>query len=98
MSVLFQAWPDLLRQTGYQTKFGNLIPEFERCVSEACPDWFLMENVPAAAWEPVIDGYGVKSFLIDNSRLLGEGAFMGLEQRRIRRFSFSLKNHENNQI
>ena len=55
-----------------------------------------MENVPATP-EPVIDGYGVKSFLIDNSRLLGEG-FMGLEQRRIRRFSFGLKNHENNQV
>jgi DNA (cytosine-5)-methyltransferase 1 len=26
----------------------NLIPEFERCVSEAGPRWFLMENVPQA--------------------------------------------------
>lgn len=27
---------------------GNLIPEFERCVVEASPRWFLMENVPDA--------------------------------------------------
>src|SRR2546430_5458831 len=24
----------------------NLIPEFERCIAEAQPAWFLMENVP----------------------------------------------------
>lgn len=27
-------------------KHGNLIPEFERCVFEAQPEWFLMENTP----------------------------------------------------
>jgi len=29
-------------------RHGNLIPEFERCVIEANPTWFLMENVPDA--------------------------------------------------
>jgi hypothetical protein len=30
-------------------KHGDLIPEFERVVAEAQPDWFLMENVPGGA-------------------------------------------------
>lgn len=29
-------------------KHGNLIPEFARCVREAQPDWFVMENVSGA--------------------------------------------------
>ena len=61
-------------------KHGNLIPEFERCVAEAAPDWFLMENVKAAP-EPRVDGFVVQSVLLDN-RWLGE------EQERLRRFSF----------
>src|ERR1035441_6158021 len=27
---------------------GDLIPEFERCIRETTPDWFLMENVRQA--------------------------------------------------
>jgi len=69
-----------------------MIPEFERCVQVAGPAWFLMENVPKAP-EPSIREYGVKSFLLDNSRLRGEGLF-GLEQRRIRRFSFGMRGVE----
>ena len=85
----FSALSHLVRANGYEPKFGNLIPEFERCVTEAAADWFLMENVPQAP-EPVVADYGTKSFLLDNSALLGEGGF-GLEQRRVRRFTFGLR-------
>lgn len=34
----------LVKYNGYQTA-PNIIPEFERCVSEAQVEWFLMENV-----------------------------------------------------
>ena len=88
----FSSLARLVEANGYKPKFGNLIPEFERCVEAAKPEWFLMENVPKAP-EPSIDGYGVKSFLIDNSRLLGEGVF-GLEQRRIRRFTFGIRGRQ----
>lgn len=57
----------------------NLIPEFERCVSEARPDWFLMENVRGAP-VPQVEGYTVNAILMNN-RLLGEA------QNRVRRFS-----------
>lgn len=58
----------------------NLIPEFERCVAEAEPHWFLMENVPGAPL-PAVQGYVVHDQLLNN-RWLGE------EQDRLRRFSF----------
>lgn len=58
----------------------NLIPEFERCVAEAGPAWFLMENVRGAPL-PAVSGYITKAFLLNN-RWLGE------EQNRLRRFSF----------
>ena len=61
-------------------KHGNLIPEFERCVREARPAWFLMENVRGAPL-PVVEGYAVHSVLLNN-RWLGE------RQTRLRRFSF----------
>lgn len=64
-------------------KHGNLIPEFERCVSEAQPEWFLMENVPDAPL-PKVEGYLVRDLLLDN-RWLGE------EQSRKRRFSFGTR-------
>ena len=60
--------------------FENLIPEFERVVSETAPAWFLMENVSAAP-RPLIVGYLVQDILC-NAR------WFGLEQNRIRRFSF----------
>lgn len=63
-------------------KQGNLIPEYARVVSAAQPAWFVMENVPAAP-EPVVDGYGVTSQILDN-RWLGEA------QQRRRRISFGM--------
>lgn len=64
-------------------KHGNLIPEYERCVAEAAPQWFVMENVPAAP-PPVVDGYRVHSQVFNN-RWLGEA------QRRQRRISFGTR-------
>jgi DNA (cytosine-5)-methyltransferase 1 len=45
----------IVEQNGYQIA-PNLIPEFERCVYEARPLWFLMENVPDAPL-PNVPGY-----------------------------------------
>ena len=46
----------MTRFNGHEPKFGNLIPEFERCVQEAQPRWFLMENVRDAPL-PLVSGY-----------------------------------------
>jgi len=88
----FSSLARLVEANGHKTRFGNLIPEFERCIREAEPEWFLMENVPQAP-VPVVDGYGMKSFLLDNSRLAGDGIF-GLEQLRVRRFSFGMRGRD----
>ena len=58
----------------------NMIPEYERVVSEAAPQWFLMENVPQAP-APVVDGYVVKERMLKNRAVGGE-------QERTRRFCF----------
>lgn len=46
----------IVEANGYETA-PNLIPEFERVVAEAAPDWFLMENVPDAP-TPMVTSYG----------------------------------------
>lgn len=76
----FSRLAHMVRHNGYEPKFGNLIPEFERCVQEAAPAWFLMEEVPDAP-VPVVHGYGVWSCTLNN-RQLGEA------QNRVRRWSF----------
>lgn len=58
----------------------HLIPEFERCVAEAQPAWWLMENVRNAPI-PSVPGYVVRHMLLNN-RWLGE------VQSRMRRFSY----------
>ncbi len=73
----------IVEANGYKTA-PNLIPEFERCVLEAMPDWFLMENVPAAPL-PNVPGYGLTERILDN-HWLGETA-----QGRKRRFSFGYR-------
>lgn len=60
-----------------------LIPEFERCIREAQPAWFLMENVKRAPI-PSVPGYVVDPALLDN-RWLGE------EQSRLHRMSFGTR-------
>lgn len=77
---MFSRLANLVRQNGYQPKFGNLVPEFERCVVEAAPRWFIMENVPDSP-VPAIHAYGVHSLCLNN-RQLGE------KQNRVRRWSF----------
>jgi site-specific DNA-cytosine methylase len=81
-----QCWSplaNLVRASGREPRFGNLIPEFERVVLEANPAWFLMENVPGAPppWAP---GFGIAEFLFDN-------AWLGEEQKRKRRLCFGLR-------
>ena len=66
-------------------EFPNLIPEFERCVEEAAPLWFLMENVPNAPL-PEVPGYVTTDRLLNNHDL-------GHEQNRERRFTMGLGRH-----
>ena len=60
-------------------KIGNLIPEFERCVREAEPTWFVMENVPDAP--ETFGGDGVHSELVRD-------VWVGGATNRLRRFSY----------
>lgn len=79
----FSRLAHMVRNNGYEPKFGNLIPEFERCVFEAQPKWFLMEEVPDAP-TPTVAGYETWSTLLNN-RQLGE------VQNRTRRWSFGAR-------
>lgn len=69
----------IVSANGYR-KAENLIPEFERVVSEAQPDWFLMENVPDAPM-PSVCHYGTTARLVRD-------VWCGGETNRLRRFSF----------
>ena len=69
----------VVQHNGYEST-PNLIPEFERCIREAQPEWFLMENVPDAPL-PDIGGYQVHAQLLNNR-------WYGGEQHRVRRISF----------
>lgn len=64
-------------------KHGNLVPEFERVVSEARPDWFVMENVEGAPI-PHVEGYSVHAQLLRD-------VWVGGETSRLRRFSFGAR-------
>lgn len=72
----------LVRHNGYQVG-ENLIPEYERLVEEAQPDWFLHENI-AAAPIPQVQGYLVDPAIV-NARWLGE------EQSREHRMTFGVR-------
>lgn len=85
----FSSLAHLVRANGHEPKFGNLIPEFERIVTETECDWFVMENVRQAP-VPVVPGYQTKDFLLDNAWLAGEDGY-GQEQTRVRRFTFGLR-------
>ena len=58
----------------------NLIPEYERVVSEAEPDWFLMENVPDAP-DPIVARYFVAREMLQDS-------WVGGATSRLRKFCF----------
>ena len=70
----------LLVDHNHQAAAVNLIPEFERCVAEAAPAWFLMENVRETPL-PEVPGYIVKDQLVKD-------VYVGGETKRLRRFSF----------
>jgi DNA (cytosine-5)-methyltransferase 1 len=61
-------------------KHGNLIPEFERCVAEAIPTWFIMENVEDAP-QPFVDGFWVHQQMLRD-------VWVGGATARLRRISF----------
>lgn len=69
----------IVEANGFKTA-ENLIPEFERCVQEALPAWFLMENVPRAP-KPVVPRYRVTGQMIRD-------VWVGGETSRGRWFSF----------
>ena len=72
---------------GEDSVMPDMIPDFVRCVEDARPSWFLMENVPGA-YEPAPKGYTVTSRMCDNR-------WCGGEQQRRRRFSFgALHTHQ----
>lgn len=65
---------------GDECMMPDRIPEFERCVEEAMPVWFLMENVPTAP-RPSCAGYEIVERICNNR-------WCGGEQNRERKFSF----------
>lgn len=79
----FSSLAALNRAQGREPHFGNMIPEFERVVAEAQPEWFVMENVPKAP-APEVPGYQVHTQILNN-RWLGE------EQNRTRAISFGTR-------
>lgn len=60
----------LNRFQGREPKHPDMTPEFARCVSEAAPAWFLMENSPFVS-TPDAPGYRVHRHVLNN-RWLGE--------------------------
>jgi DNA (cytosine-5)-methyltransferase 1 len=69
---MFSRMAFMVRQNGLEPKFGNLIPEFERCVLEAAPQWFIMENVPDAPMPFIgLKGCGDKESLHEPRRMSG---------------------------
>lgn len=82
----FSSLAHMVRHNGHEPKFGNLIPEFERCVAEAQPQWFLMEEVPAAP-RPRVDGYGVWEGVLNNRQCFSDDGEPA-KQNRVRAISF----------
>ena len=76
----------LIAANGYASKHGNLIPEFERVVAEAQPDWFLMEEGPLAP-DAHVPGYAAYGFFLCPT-------WLGEEQSRKRKLCFGVKGTE----
>lgn len=74
----------MVKQNGYEPRFGDLIPEFERIVFAGQPAWFLMENVVTAPI-PDVKGYFSRDLVVDNYDVGGR-------QKRRRRFTFGTRN------
>lgn len=73
----------MVRANGFEPRHENLIPEFERIVCQAQPDWFLMEEVRGAPL-PYVYGYRVHDQIV-NARHVGS------TQNRERRLSFGTR-------
>ena len=69
----------IVEANGYQVA-PDLIPEFQRCIAEARPTWFLMENVPAAPI-PYVSCYSTDAVMLRDD-------WVGGETTRLRRFTF----------
>lgn len=89
----------MVRHNGYEPKFGNLIPEFERVVTEAAPRWFVMENVPEAPVPSNVsrDGaelYRIETFVLNNRHCYAEDGQPAI-QHRLRRWSWGYRGAHN---
>jgi DNA (cytosine-5)-methyltransferase 1 len=73
----------IVEANGYR-KAENLIPEFERVVSEAEPQWFIMENVPDAPEPDIRDRHGS----YHRQSVMVRDVWCGGETNRLRRFTF----------
>lgn len=73
----------MVEANGYELAL-NLIPEFERVIGEAAPEWYVMENVPAAPTPFVGTGYWWTSQLVTD-------VHMGGMTSRTRRFTFGAR-------
>lgn len=82
----FSSLAHLNEALGHQPTFGNLIPEFERVITESKASWFLMENIVQAP-TPNVPRYNPKSVRIDD-------AGVGGLTRRIRQFTFGARGLE----
>lgn len=80
----FSRLKNIVLANGHSPKFGNLIPEFARCIEEAMPIWWLMEEVPEAPLLSVSPQWQVESFLL-TPRHLGD------PQSRLRRFTIGCR-------
>lgn len=79
----------MVRHNGMEPKFGNLIPEFERCVAESQPRWFVMENTPEAP-RPTIYGYKTQFFTLNNRQCFDEDGKPAI-QNRVRAITWGLR-------
>jgi DNA (cytosine-5)-methyltransferase 1 len=86
---MFSRLAHMVRHNGHEPKFGNLIPEYERCVREAAPQWFLMEEVVDAP-RPVVEGYEVWPTRLNNRQCFDE-AGNPADQNRLRAISFGFR-------
>lgn len=74
----------LVEHNGYDVA-PDLITEFTRCIEEAKPRWFLMENVPQAPG-PTPMNYDVQAITMNNR-------WVGAVQQRVRKFWFGEYGH-----
>lgn len=82
----FSRLANMVRHNGFEPKFGDLIPDFERVIEETRPQWFLMEEVPEAP-RPRVNGYANHEFTINNRQCLKEDGEPA-EQNRVRAITF----------